>query len=515
MAGTSSARTRRVFLKAGGAVAAVAFAQTLQARQNQQLKCVQAGPACGSASLLVESAYGPIAPVADMTTGLPLLQLPNGFHYVSYGWTGDPMSDGRACPGSHDGMGVVQSERGGRFGRGRGRELVLVRNHERGLGVNPIAAPSIYDAGKDLVGQSAEGGTTNLVFDAKEFRFLSMSPSLGGTLVNCAGGVTPWSTWLTCEEIATDITLSEGKKHGYVFEVRPQAAETTGRPIVEMGRFSHEAAAVDPDSGFVYLTEDARNISTLYRFIPNEPEGEPGSLERGGKLQAARVVGVSNASLINPRLCDTYPLDWVDIDNPDQNLTPVTGVPGTSGVALTSGCFAQAWAKGALQMSRGEGIWYFDGKLFIVDTSAGVAADGRLGRGDGCVWELDLEAMALKAVFVSQNPVVGNNPDNIGISPRGGILLCEDGGGVTDSFGFGDRMMGLNTDGSSFIFAKNNINLSAADVAGAGKLVAAGDYRGREFCGATWDPSGRILFVNVQTPGITFAITGPWRKGSL
>jgi uncharacterized protein len=166
-------------------------------------------------------------------------------------------------------------------------------------------------------------------------------------------------------------------------------------------------------------------------------------------------------------------------------------------------------------MSRGEGIWYSRGRFYIVDTSTGVDPQGRRGRGDGAIWEYNPRTETLRAVFVSSNPLAANNPDNITVSPRGGILAFEDGGGVTDEFGFGNRMIGINTLGDSYIFAKNNVVLTDEQIAAAGKSVRAGDFRGAEFCGGCFDPRGGVLFVNIQTPGITFAIRGPWRNGPL
>jgi uncharacterized protein len=123
--------------------------------------------------------------------------------------------------------------------------------------------------------------------------------------------------------------------------------------------------------------------------------------------------------------------------------------------------------------------------------------------------------MRLRALFVSGNQTAGNNPDNVTVSPRGGVLLCEDGGGSTDVYGTGSRLLGLNPAGEAYIFCKNHIELSAAQIAAAGKLVPEGNYRDREFCGACYDPTGRVLFVSIQTPGLTMAITGPWGRGHL
>lgn len=446
------------------------------------------------------SPYGPLQPVKDLSTGLPLLQLPPGFSYASFSWTGDAMADGQPVPARHDGMGVI----GERVVDGE-RELVLVRNHENGLG-GLINAPAQYDS-VQLVGGQPAGGTTNLHFRPASRSWRSARASLGGTLVNCAGGVTPWGTWLSCEETAQDHSAAGGRRHGYVFEVGAEPAQTSADPIIAMGRFRHEAVAVDPASGSIYLTEDNRNRSTLYRYLPTDRTPAPGALARGGRLQAARVRGLANADLTAPVLGDECLLEWIDIAAPDAD-------PGAFEDGQASGPFLQAWAEGALRMSRGEGIWYSDGKMYLVDTSAGRDSLGRSGRGNGCVWQLDLAHMRLQAVFVSEDALVANNPDNITLSPRGGVLLCEDGGGVSDAYGSGNRLLGLSGAGA-YIFAKNNVVLSSSEIAAAGKQVVAGDHRGSEFCGACFDSRGEVLFVNVQSPGITFAIWGPWGLGPL
>jgi uncharacterized protein len=508
--------SRRHLLKGTGAAAlapqAAFVALQALAQRNAHAQ------AAGVRNAPIPSPYGALTPVVDLNTGIPLLQLPPGFSYRSFSWTNDVMSSGQPCPDRHDGMGVISAR-----SVGSSLEVVLVRNHERALTGATIPAPRIYNGSRirayvpEYQSGRAGGGTTNLV--VRDGQLQSVQPSLGGTVINCAGGVTPWGTWLTCEEFlqfGDPFLFNSDRDHGYVYEVRADPAQTTAQPIRGMGRFAHEAAAVDPATGLVYLTEDSRNKSALYRYLPFDRSGQPGSLERGGELQAARVVGVYRADLLTPKIGDTYPLEWVTILRPERSARfAPSSLPDVESVDLVSGPFSQAWSAGCLRMSRGEGLHCTPGKLYIVDTGAGVDEQGQRGRGDGAVWVLDLPTMTLRAVFVSGNPLAANNPDNITLSPRGGVLVCEDGGASVDEAGTGSRLVAITPQGECFHFCKNNVVLDAGPLAAAGKYVAPGDYRGFEFCGACWDPTGKYLFVNIQTPGITFAITGPWQSGPL
>ncbi|HWK49425.1 MAG TPA: alkaline phosphatase PhoX, partial [Steroidobacter sp.] len=182
---------RREFIRNGVAgVASISFAAMLARR------------AADAAGLPYSADYGPVAPVDDLTTGLPLIALPAGFIYRSFGWTGQPMSDGQLTPSLHDGMAVVAA---------KGSQIVMVRNHEQSTGGVAFAAPAAYDP------TYAHGGTTNVLFDITTGTFAGSYASLTGTVRNCDGGRTAWGSWLSCEETG-DVSPS-GVRHGWVFEV--------------------------------------------------------------------------------------------------------------------------------------------------------------------------------------------------------------------------------------------------------------------------------------------------------
>jgi secreted PhoX family phosphatase len=124
------------------------------------------------------------------------------------------------------------------------------------------------------------------------------------------------------------------------------------------------------------------------------------------------------------------------------------------------------------------------------------------------VFEYDPRDETLKVIDDAPNAETVDNPDNITVTPRGGLLLCEDAAG--NGFTEGERLVGLTLHGQAFTFAMNNINLTSDY-----NEVVAGDYRQSEWAGACYSPDGRWLFVNIQTPGVTFAITGPWGEGPL
>ncbi len=370
------------------------------------------------------------------------------------------MVNGSPTPGSHDGMAAFH---------GGGQRVRLVRNHERGAGT-PFSGAA-YDTG-------ASGGTTSLVFDPAERSLIETSDSLSGTIRNCAGGPTPWNSWMTCEET----TISVNLPHGYVFDV-PVDGFSDAVPIRDMGRLSHEALAVDPVSGYIYETEDAGSSSGFYRYIPNK-RFRP---VEGGQLSMLKVKqqALANLGAGFPNGA-TFDVEWVPIDTPDDQSPTMPG----------NFVWAQGRALGAATFARLEGCWYgHDKRIYIVSTSGGAVTQGQ-------IWVYDPKEETISLLFESPSADVLNAPDNITVSPRGGLVLCEDGSGE-------EFLHGLTIEGEIFKFAKNNVILNGE------RNGITGNFTGSEFAGACYSPDGEWLFANIQSPGITVAITGPWQNGAL
>lgn len=475
-----TASTRRNFLK--GSVAATVGAIALSGLTN---RVALADPGAGRAGRKAgkgEGGYGPLAqrPAENAAPGeLGELALPAGFKYVKFGIARSIMSDGNATPNAHDGMAAFALPNG---------NIRLIRNHENrdspGVATIKGSPATAYD-------QLGGGATTSL--EIKQYpdgscELVRDFISLNGTIVNCAGGPTPWGTWLTCEESVE----TRERKHGYVFEVPASAEdEVPAEPLTAMGRLVHEAVAVDPRTSIVYETED-RNVNAtepragagFYRFIP----AIPGNLKAGGRLQMLAIADQPNYDTVTgQRVGKPLPVTWVDIPDPDPADT--NGFTAGDGLAV----YRQGYEQGGARFARLEGAWYGEGSVFFHSTNGG---DARRGQ----VWQYTPRGNSggqLVLLFESPSAEVLDAPDNITISPRGGLVLCEDGGGV-------QYLRGLTQRGQIFDFA---LNLRDDD----------------EFAGACFSPNGQTLFVNLigstreegDLLGMSFAIWGPWDEGAL
>lgn len=427
-----------------------------------------------SSGALASAGYGRLKPVRDLNTGLPLLRLPEGFSYRSFGWTGESLADGTPTPRAHDGMGIVRS---------RGDVVTLVRNHEvvRALGAyGPSASHYDPDCG---------GGTVTLNFDLAKGELLSARASLSGTMQNCGGGVTPWNSWLSCEEYVSvahvpsatkDGARSLKRDHGFVFEV-PAEGLSSAEPLVGLGQFRHEAATVHAPSGHVFLTEDMEPAAGFYRFVPKRR----GELLRGGRLQMLKVVG-GDELRAGVRVGQRLNVTWVEIESPEQGYVRATGD--------IRGVQKQGLAQGAARFTRLEGCIATRDEIFFTSTNGGDAACGQ-------VFAYYPASEELMLIYESPEPEAMDYPDNVVVSPRGGLLISQDAKDLTQ------QLFGLARNGELFSFARNNVMLDG------GYRDFVGDFRGAEWAGACFSPDGRWLFANVYSPGFSVAITGPWRDG--
>ena len=465
--------------------------------------------------------YGPLLRVADQR-GVEVLALPAGFTYVTFSHTGSRMSDGNPTPLALDGMGAFGSGRhhhGRDHHHGRGnRHLVrLVRNSEDR---NPAGTTgSVLGDRSAAYDPTAFGGTTTLVYDEHQRRLVQDFVSLNGTVVNCAGGISYRRRyWLTGEETvggkdSADPLAQFDKRHGYLFQTPvdrgPNDLEV-GLPIVAAGRFSHEAAAVDQRTGIVYETEDPGSGvgAGFYRYTPDDPR----DLAAGGVLEMLAIVGQPNVDLrAGRRRGEALPVRWVTIDTPDPELTAV-GDPRST--------FNQGWAKGGAKFNRLEGCWEDNGTIFFVSTSGGDAKNGDVNsdgyaEGFGQVWAYrpGWHGGQLMLVYESPSGAKLDSPDNLTVTPRGGLIACEDDASsayvdthpLAPDIGNVNRLIGLTKRGESFELAVNVLN-------------------GSEMAGACFSPSGRTLFFNIfgrarfdedPVEGMTCAVTGPWHRGPL
>ena len=415
-----------------------------------------------------------------------ILDLPAGFTAGVISRKGDRMQDGFLTPGSHDGMGM--------FSLGADK-LLIIRNHELTPGAfeeGPFGTKNqlLKKVNKSLVydvagasDRACVGGTTTLVYDERRQRVDMAYLSLVGTVRNCSGGATPWNSWISCEETAVKKGDERGlleKDHGYNFEV-PASSKislSTPQPLKAMGRFVHESIAVHPASGVVYQTEDLAD-GLFYRFIPNTP----GELQMGGKLQCLAIRNWKSAdtrNLLNQSK-ELFPQNtpfetsWIDLENvesPENDLR-------------IRGCL-----KGAAIFTCGEGMTIGNREVYFTCSNGGQSGKGQIFKYIPSTFEgqpgEDKFPGTLELFVESKTHETFRYCDNITMAPWGDLVICED---CSDA-----RIIGITPAGKAYVIATNI------------------GYRTSEFAGPVFSPSGKTLFVNIQNPGLTLAITGPWNK---
>ncbi|MFC9223982.1 alkaline phosphatase PhoX [Streptomyces hygroscopicus] len=424
--------------------------------------------------------YGPL--IADPKG---ILALPKGFSYKIITRTGETkLESGESTPSNHDGTATFEGPRGA---------TLLVNNHELGGPRSkwphpvPLADGLVYDP-------AASGGCT-VVEVSKHGDHVTEWVGIAGTATNCAGGRTPWGTWLTCEE-TEDKAGRNGmtKDHGYVFEVDPhdRKANRDPKPIKALGRYAHEAVVVDPKRGHLYLTEDASGPNgLLYRWVPPQGfEHGRGKLrtlaDDAGVLQAPKCYD-SGGNFVDDlsratRTGTVYGVDWVPV--PDRDAKSVS--------------VRKQFADGQITRARKlEGMWWADGGAYIVSS---FAREESPVQHDGQVWFYDPKRRTLTLkVLLGVNPDPSKDgafdgPDNITVSPYGGLVIAEDGEGI-------QHLFGATEDGRTYPIARNELNIGTAE-----------EPEFSEFTGVVFSPDGSTLFANIQVPGIMLAITGPWRR---
>src|SRR5262249_9082907 len=249
-------------------------------------------------------------------------------------------------------------------------------------------------------------------------------------------------SWLSAEEsvlmpgphdpMSADLTPDVSKPHGYIFEVDSRSEGLVDPvPLKAMGRFRHEAVAVDPLTGFAYLSEDLDD-GLLYRFRPQavlrgtKPSAlRVGDYERGGVLEALRVKGRPRLLTQNwngtpaIRHGESLEVEWVRIEAPDPDLDMEHPVgDAAQSCAASSSTRAQGFANGCAQFARTEGIEYANGSVYFCCTDGGPK---KLGQ----VFRIALREQRLSLVVESDDRSLLDGPDNIGSTPWGDLVVCE------------------------------------------------------------------------------------------
>jgi len=408
-----------------------------------------------------------------------IIDLPKGFSYKIISRSREKMDDGFYVPDRPDGMAAFSGPDG---------LTILMRNHEIWAGIpdsigafgsrnrlmKKLRRELIYDRGRG--GTACLGGVTTLVYDSRYQTVKRQFLSLAGTVGNCSGGATPWNTWISCEEDFQTAGREYAKDHGYAFEVIVSAEPqiTKPLPLKAMGRFVHEGVSVEPKTGIVYQTEDQMD-SLFYRFIPDRPE----HLSEGGQLQCLAVIDKHRFNTRNwdkqrVTVGESLSVDWVNLENVDSDRDNLR---------------YRGYRQGAALFARGEGICYGSGVIYFICTIGGRNGTGQIWRyvpspHEGTPREKESPGK-LELFFEPNDKNIIENPDQVTAAPWGDLLVCEDGKGE-------QYILGITPQRGAYRFARNAMNDS-------------------ELTGVCFSPDAYALFLNIIEPGLTLAVTGPWK----
>lgn len=445
---------RRLFLKSAGTLA---FSGLLSSTLLQTKSIASSNPIRG---------YGPL-----QLDPKGLLDLPKGFKYRVLSSFDDVMSDGFHVPDKADGMGCIALSE---------KKVALIRNHElnpndlfrQPKSMQELKSKFAYDS--DANGIALPGGTSTIIYNMVTEQVEQQYLSLIGTIRNCSGGITPWGSWLSCEESVVTSNGDIKRDHGYIFEVPANAKEIIEAiPLKEMGRFNHESACVDPSTGIVYLTED-RGDSLFYRYIPNVY----GKLASGGRLEALAIKGMPkfdsrNWKNSNMKRAKWFETEWIQLEEPESPNDDLR---------------KRGYELGATLFARGEGIYWADNELYFTCTNGGKKQLGQIMRyqPQNASIATQNQGGRIQLFLESTDASEYNYGDNLTVTPQGHLLVCED--QYTELVD--NHLRGVTPQGEPYDFAKLN--------------------RQTELAGACFSPCGTTLFVNIYSPSMTLAITGPW-----